>query len=340
MCEISVIVPVYNKKRYIKKAVKSVLNQTFEDFELLLIDDGSTDGSGAVCDDLSELDQRIKVFHTPNHGVSAARNLGIKNAKGRFVGFIDADDFIHETFLEKLYNSITQNNSGLAVCNYYEVKNGKKSIHSIKNYNSGCDVFEYLRQDIFCILWNKLYVRDNIQHLFDESISTCEDSVFCIRYYFDNNPEISFVRETFYGYVVHDDGLTSTFQRKAFHGINNLFNLNRLLCDQIQDEKFKKLAMHHVCKVFYYGIYTYVFENLSKGSTNIEALSYIEHIINHRKYRRIIRYILRYRIKDGRAEKTGPTEWLIIIFSLLKMKRAVYFVSKGKVWLKSKINRW
>ena len=339
MCEISVIVPVYNKKRYIKKAVKSVLNQTFEDFELLLIDDGSTDGSGAVCDDLSELDQRIKVFHTPNHGVSAARNLGIKNAKGRFVGFIDADDSVHKTFLEKLFNSITRNDSGLAVCNYYEVKNGKKTIHILKNYNSGCKEFEFLRQDILCILWNKLYVRNNIQHLFDESISTCEDSVFCIHYYIDNHPKVSFVNETLYGYVVHDDGLTSTIQRKALRGIDCLFTLNRSLSEQIQDERIKKLAIHHICKVYYYGIYTYIFENLSKGSAN-EALTCIEHILNHRKYRRIIRYILRYRIKDGRAEKTGPAEWLIIIFSLLKMKRAVYFVSKGKVWLKSKINRW
>ncbi|HBK7124119.1 glycosyltransferase, partial [Enterococcus faecium] len=88
MCRISIIVPVYNVEKYLKKCVDSILGQTFTDFELLLIDDGSTDNSGSICDELAKTDNRIKVIHKENGGLSDARNIGIEVAKGDFIGFI------------------------------------------------------------------------------------------------------------------------------------------------------------------------------------------------------------------------------------------------------------
>ncbi|MDV4357675.1 glycosyltransferase, partial [Enterococcus faecium] len=96
MCRISIIVPVYNVEKYLKKCVDSILGQTFTDFELLLIDDGSTDNSGSICDELAKTDNRIKVIHKENGGLSDARNIGIEVAKGDFIGFIDSDDYIDE----------------------------------------------------------------------------------------------------------------------------------------------------------------------------------------------------------------------------------------------------
>ncbi|EMF0473665.1 glycosyltransferase family 2 protein, partial [Enterococcus faecium] len=90
MCRISIIVPVYNVEKYLKKCVDSILGQTFTDFELLLIDDGSTDNSGSICDELAKTDNRIKVIHKENGGLSDARNIGIEVAKGDFIGFIDS----------------------------------------------------------------------------------------------------------------------------------------------------------------------------------------------------------------------------------------------------------
>lgn len=335
MCEISIVIPVYNKKRYLSDAVRSVLNQTFTDFELLLIDDGSTDGSGAICDRLSDSDDRIKVYHTANHGVSAARNYGIKKAVGKYIGFIDADDTVDRTFLAKLYTPMKEKTSVLATCGYYEVRNGKKIIHDFKDYGSGDAVFELLRQDMLCILWNKLFVRENIKHLFDESISTCEDSVFCTQYYCDNHPVIVYINEVLYGYTVQRGGLTSTLQKRAFDGINKLLVMNRKISEEIRDEKLKRLIIHHLYKVYFYGIYTFIFGNLSTGPMDTEKLAVIERIIRDRKYQRIIRFIIIYPGRDHRAEIAGAGEYLILFSSLFKKKRAVYFSSKVKKCLEA-----
>lgn len=103
LSKISVIVPVYNVEKYLSRCIESILAQTFTDFELLLIDDGSKDASGKICDEFAKTDARIKVFHTENRGVSTARNLGIKEASADWICFVDSDDWVEETFLSDLY---------------------------------------------------------------------------------------------------------------------------------------------------------------------------------------------------------------------------------------------
>ena len=123
MQKISVIVPVYNIEHYIEECIKSILNQTFKEFELLLVDDGSTDSSLNICRGYEKKDNRIKVIHKKNGGLSDARNVGIEKACGKYICFIDGDDFIANDTLENMYNLILKNNSQIAVCNmvrYYE----------------------------------------------------------------------------------------------------------------------------------------------------------------------------------------------------------------------------
>ena len=105
MAKISIIVPVYNVEKYLSRCIESILSQSFTDFELLLIDDGSRDSSGAICDEYASKDARIRVFHKENGGVSSARNLGLDNARGEYVVFIDADDIVKEQYLEHLMYS-------------------------------------------------------------------------------------------------------------------------------------------------------------------------------------------------------------------------------------------
>lgn len=101
--KISVIVPIYNAEKWLRRCIDSLLSQTFQDFELLLIDDGSTDNSGKICEEYAELDSRIHVFHKPNGGLSSARNCGIDNAKGEWITFCDSDDFVYSSWLDN-YN--------------------------------------------------------------------------------------------------------------------------------------------------------------------------------------------------------------------------------------------
>lgn len=121
--EISVIVPVYNVEKYLDRCVRSIMAQTFSDLEILLIDDGSTDAGGAMCDALAEEDGRIRVIHKENGGLSDARNVGIDNAMGNCIGFIDSDDFIEADMFEFLHRNLVNDDADIAICgifNYYD----------------------------------------------------------------------------------------------------------------------------------------------------------------------------------------------------------------------------
>lgn len=121
MPAISVIVPVYKAEAYLAKCVDSILNQTFGDFEVLLIDDGSPDNSGAMCDEYVALDSRVRVIHQENGGVSAARNAGIAAAQGDYLAFCDADDYLELNALERLYTALTEGGADTAGCGHYYV---------------------------------------------------------------------------------------------------------------------------------------------------------------------------------------------------------------------------
>ena len=121
---ISVIVAVYNVEKYLDKCVESIVNQTYHELEIILVDDGSKDNSGKICDEWAEKDSRIHVIHKQNGGLSDARNYGLKASNGEWICFVDGDDYISLNMYEKLYkNRLKQ---GITVCGYYVVKNGKE----------------------------------------------------------------------------------------------------------------------------------------------------------------------------------------------------------------------
>lgn len=116
MPKISVIVPVYNTEKYLHRCIDSILAQTFTDFELLLIDDGSKDNSGTICDEYAAKDSRVRVFHKKNGGVSSARNLGLDNASGEWVTFVDSDDWIGKTMYQEMYENVIHEKADIAYC--------------------------------------------------------------------------------------------------------------------------------------------------------------------------------------------------------------------------------
>ena len=186
---ISIIVPVYNSEKVLSRCLDSIIRQNYTDFELLLIDDGSTDNSGAICDEYARKDSRIRVFHKRNGGVSSARNVGLENAGGKWVTFCDSDDYVNPDWLDIYISLINVNDVDMAC----------QGIHRIGLYASSseyCTGIEYHGDNkgalnVLCqslllgYVWNKLLKRSIIEEnklRFDELITFKEDEEFVLRY--------------------------------------------------------------------------------------------------------------------------------------------------------------
>ena len=165
--EISVIVPVYGVEKYLPACIESILNQTFTDFELILVDDGSPDRCPAICDEAAERDVRVRVIHQANQGLSAARNAGIEAARGEWLVFVDSDDYIAPHFCEKLYQTAQRTDADCAICSVQNVDESGKPIDSAlmrvaDEVKTGREVLRKIgRDDVtpYLTAWNKLYRR-------------------------------------------------------------------------------------------------------------------------------------------------------------------------------------
>lgn len=131
--KISVIVPVYNTHKYLKRCVESICIQSYKNLEIILVDDGSTDGSSDLCDSLAKKDNRIKVIHKKNSGLSDTRNVGIKNSSGSILSFIDSDDYIENNMYKHMLEKMTSNECEIAICGWYVVKNGNRVKSNFKS---------------------------------------------------------------------------------------------------------------------------------------------------------------------------------------------------------------
>lgn len=182
--KLSVIIPVYNCDEYLSNCIESVLQQTYYNLEILLIDDGSTDRSGAICDDFAKKDNRIIVLHQKNKGVSAARNLGLKHASGQVISFVDADDTLDLDMYEFLCSLMVNYQADIVHCGYkHIVGNEVRLVHNTKKlYIQSQD------EALECLvggrlfdggLWNKLYRKEVlVNNFFDETIKMNEDILF------------------------------------------------------------------------------------------------------------------------------------------------------------------
>ncbi len=189
---VSIIVPVYNVEKYIHKCIDSVLAQTFTDFELLLINDGSSDSSAQICDGYAEKDERVKVFHKENGGVSSARNVGLQHATGEWISFIDSDDWLDETYLDEILGETVDNDFDFLVHGLTrEFPNNTIIVKPHKRLYKGEELYRPVEEflwnygNLFGFPWNKLYKNKIIQEnklCFNESLSMCEDELFNFQY--------------------------------------------------------------------------------------------------------------------------------------------------------------
>lgn len=175
MAELTVIVPVYKVESYLEKCVDSILSQSFQDFDLVLVDDGSPDDCPAICDDYAKQDKRITVIHKENGGLSDARNAGIdwamENSRSKWLAFVDSDDFLHEDYLKSLYDAAMMESADLAICDFCRVNDAEQSIDESSGFfnlsTSDKDVlFSCLDKNWRIVpAWNKLYAKQMFRHM-------------------------------------------------------------------------------------------------------------------------------------------------------------------------------
>ena len=214
MIDISILMPVYNAEKYLNETIDTIKNQSFSNWELIIVDDGSIDNSKEICTKLMNDDKRIKYIFQENLGVSHTRNVALENAQGKYIVFVDSDDLIHEDYLKILINSIEKNNSDISVCNFIERKisnTGKieditrefylkevMEMSEMKDY-----IMDFGNSGLLNPLWNKIYknqiIKDN-NITFDEKVETGEDFIFNLQY-FIKVKKISFIKDSLYYYI-------------------------------------------------------------------------------------------------------------------------------------------
>lgn len=302
--KVSVIVPVYNAEEYLEKCIESILSQTLRNIEIILINDGSKDSSGSICEKYKEIDERINVIHIENAGVSNARNIGIKNSTGEYIVFCDSDDYVNKKWCEKLYNSARMNPECMVVCGI-NIHNQRKKCNIIEkliinsneniSYINKSDFYILFKNNIFNGPCNKIFQRDiliknNIRY--DVNLSLGEDMLFNLEYLNKIKDKIIVLNECLYNYILTDK---ESLDNKYY---TNLFDIyDRLYSELYKSMKINKCDMN-IYEKLYWKNYFYMIEKsllntFSKKNKDslIKKLKYNNKIMKSRQFTTSISYI-------------------------------------------------
>lgn len=257
---VSLIIPVYNSEKQLESCVNSVLNQTYQAFELILVNDGSTDYSLEICRRFETIDSRVRVVSQKNSGPSAARNKGIECANGQYVQFIDSDDSIEETMLAQMVEAMEESNADLVVCGIREHHidhihdilphvSGKVAVNELKNAYP-----EIFQNFILNSPVNKLYRKEKIKNKFPLDLSLGEDLIFNLEY-IKNCSSIYFLPKIFYHYEISEGSLNRRYREDSVEIAERLYVESMQFSKQM---KLGRLAETHISKIFlqflFYGL--------------------------------------------------------------------------------------
>ena len=211
---ISIIVPVYKVEKYLEKCVKSILKQTYTNLEIILVDDGSPDKCGQLCDELAKGDDRIKVYHKENGGLSDARNYGVERANGEYIGFVDSDDYIHESMYEKLYEAIKKSGTLIVECGLTRVyKNTLRPHYEGKDYFLILDKQGYLKEylenrRLYGSAWCKLIHKDLAKKIKFPTGKIYEDAFYTLEL-LNNVEKYTLISGNYYYYYIRENSITT-----------------------------------------------------------------------------------------------------------------------------------
>ena len=266
--DVSVIIPVYNYKNLISDCIDSVLNQqTKYSFELILVDDGSTDGAAEICDNYANKDNRVVVIHKENGGIGSARNTGINNAKGKYIMFADCDDYVHNDFIETMLDEAYKTNNDIVVCGYNLVKKQKGqvvskreiecSIHNLKGYKDSEDLIMNYQG----LPWNKIYKREIFDEIRYIQGLWYEDTIthFLI---FRKCKSFSYVNKAMYDYMWYENNFSHTQTKVVPKSLERYWFLE-IMAEETEriglplDRGFYKVLLRHSGHLLYSGIYSF-----------------------------------------------------------------------------------
>ena len=248
---ISIIIPVYKVEKYLEKCIESVLKQTYTNLQVILVDDGSPDNCGKICDEYAKKDSRIEIIHKVNGGLSDARNVGIAKAKGKYIGFVDSDDYIKEDMYEILINLIKEYDADVSICNLYDVIEGKEYIRNkengIKEYNR-IDILKevLLDKNIQSYAWNKLYKKE----LFNEikyPIGKKYEDIGTTFYIFEKCNKVVVTSEPEYYYLKRADSLVNNVTESTVLDYTEII-IQRYLYTQKNIEELRKYNNYYLAK--------------------------------------------------------------------------------------------
>lgn len=254
--QISIIVPVYNVEMYLTRCINSIINQTYKNIELLLIDDGSTDLSGNICDEYSRKDKRIKVVHCKNQGVSEARNKGLEMASGEWIGFVDPDDWIDKDMYESLYKMVKLYNADISVCAHRKVNTFGKYIMNKKDdeyelLDNKMSMKYMLVDNLYCgAVWNKLYKKSIlINNKFKKNMIIGEDVLFNFNLLYNTKINTIYNKNPKYNYFYRDNSVMNNknFDRKILSQLEVRKEIYNLIKD---DNKYSFFIKEYKYKYF------------------------------------------------------------------------------------------
>lgn len=258
---ISVIVPVYNVEQYLEKCVNSIINQTYKNLEIILVDDGSPDNCPKICDDFAKKDNRIKVIHKKNGGLMQAWIDGFKSSSGDFISFVDSDDWVELTFIEDLISPIIKDSSiDLTICNYYKATDKKKYLlFASKNNIYGTlegDQFDNLKKTYLRTFpyyrWNKLFKRNLIENnlqFCDNRISLCEDVCITASSILDSK-KIFIVNNHLYNYYVRNTSIINSYNPKLLANFEIFHDMFVKVLNEKKYNTYENFSQHLIYLMF------------------------------------------------------------------------------------------
>lgn len=230
MPELSIIMPVYNAERTVGKMIDSIIAQTFSDWELIVVNDGSIDNSGRILDSYGAKDSRIKVIHKTNGGVAAARQDGIEHATGVYTIHADSDDWVEPNMLADMLAVAKSENADIVIADFFTDVEGcrsKLSVQCPESLDSSSLLRGLYTNDLFGGLWNKLIkksVYDKADARFVKGINYCEDLLLLTRILVKLNPTISYLPKAYYHYTLNDTSLTRKVSPKGYESLKSFHN--------------------------------------------------------------------------------------------------------------------